>query len=50
MNLNGNKTDIDRENLAMRIVLIKEKQVAGKISFDEFLADAVDLIKKFESK
>ena len=49
MDLNE-KTDISRENLAMKIVIIKEKQNNGKISFNEFLAEAVKLIKEYERK
>lgn len=42
-------TNIKRENLAMKIVLLRDKQTKGKISFNEMLKEAVKLISEYES-
>lgn len=39
-----------RENLALKITLLRDKQTRGEINFDEMLKEAVKLITEYESK
>ena len=43
-------TDTTRENLAMKIMLLKLEQLEAKEEFPETLKKAVDLIKEFEER
>jgi hypothetical protein len=42
------KTNVTRENLAMKIMLLRDNQREKKMTFDEALKLAVRLIEKFE--
>ena len=43
-----NKNNTVRENLAMKIMLIRDKQIEGKITFEEALKEAVKIIEQYE--
>lgn len=45
-----NKNNTLRENLAMKIMLIRDKQMGGLITFEEALKEAVKLVKEYESE
>lgn len=45
-----NKINTKRENLALKIILLRDKQTKGEISFDEMLKKAVKLIIEYESE
>ena len=44
------KFDIVRENLAMKIMLLKAKQMKGEITFEEALKESVKLIRDYENE
>ena len=39
---------LDRENLAMEIMLLRDKQVAGEITLKELLKQSVRLIEEYD--
>ena len=39
---------LDRENLAMKIMLLRDKQVAGEITLKELLKQSVRLIEEYD--
>lgn len=51
MTLNYSYTDTDRENLAMRIMMLRDEQIAKKkMTIDEILIDALKIVKEYEIK
>jgi hypothetical protein len=44
------KDNTQRENLAMKIMLIRDKQMEGLMTFEEALKEAVKLVKEYESE
>lgn len=39
---------LNKENLAMKIMLLKDKEKKGEISFEKALEEAVKLIKEYD--
>jgi hypothetical protein len=39
-----------KENLALKIILLRDKEKKGEITFNEMLKEAVKLIAEYESK
>lgn len=44
----GKKNNTVRENLAIKIMLLRDKQIGEKITFEEALKEAVKFIKQYE--
>jgi hypothetical protein len=38
-----------RENVALKIILLRDKQINNKISFDDMLKEAVTIISNYEN-
>jgi len=45
-----NEKKTKRENLALKITLLRDRQTKGEMSFDEMLREAVKLITEYESE
>ena len=50
MDLNFNNNNIKKENLVLKIVLLRDKQKKGLISFKKMTKEGIRLINEYESK
>ena len=41
---------LDRETLAMKIMLLRDKQVAGEITLKQLLKQSVGLVEEYDKK